>query len=164
MSFKHFLFITSKSTFLTKFLAFILAIFAPLATVINILLLLLLLDAITSIYYQIKTKITGMSGFWLRLQTAFHVIESRKLKITLEKMFFYVLAITTFFLFDKYILHISPINIDDTFALSFTNFAATLICMTELTSIMSNLSKITNNPIFNRLTKLLRNKINKSKP
>jgi hypothetical protein len=160
MPIKHFIYIASDNSQITKLISIILAMLAPLAVIIHLLLFLLVLDAVTSIYFQIKTRLAGMKGFCLRLKTAFMVIESRKLRITLEKMVFYVLALIVFFLFDKYILHIEPINIDDTFTFSLTNFAAVLVCMTELTSIMSNLSKITNNPIFNRITKILQKKVN----
>jgi len=159
MPIKNFLFIASESSLISKLFALIIAMLAPLAVVIHLLLFLLVLDAVTSIYYQIKIRLAGLSGFRLRLQSALLTIESRKLRITLEKMVFYVLALIVFFLFDKFILHIEPINIDDTFTFSFTNFAAVLVCMTELTSIMSNLSKITNNPIFNRITKILQKKV-----
>ncbi len=160
MPYRNFLYLASESSIISKLFAAIISLFAPLAVVIHILLLLLILDAATSIYYQIKRQLKEISGFRLRLQTAFMVIESRKLRLTLEKMFFYTLAMIVFFLFDKYILYIEPINLDATFAFSLTNFAAVLVCMTELTSIMSNMSKITNNPIFNRITKILQKKVN----
>ncbi len=160
MPYSHFLFLPDQHSYAAKLFGLIISLLAPLSVVIHFMLFLLFLDAVTSIYFQIKTQIKGVSGFRLRLQTAFMVIESRKLRLTLEKMFFYTMAMIVFFLFDKFILHIEPINIDDTFTFSLTNFAAVLVCMTELTSIMSNLSKITNNPIFNRITKILQKKVN----
>jgi len=162
MPYSHFLFLPDQHSYAAKLFGLIISLLAPLSVVIHFMLFLLFLDAITSIYFQIKTQIKGVSGFRLRLQTAFMVIESRKLRLTLEKMFFYTMAMIVFFLFDKFILHIEPINIDDTFTFSLTNFAAVLVCMTELTSIMSNMSKITNNPIFNKITKILQKKVNQN--
>ncbi len=160
MPYRNFLYLASESSFVTKVFSLVAAIFAPLAVVVHILLFLLVLDAVTSIYHQMKLRLEGVFGFRLRIQTALQTIESRRLRQTIEKMFFYVLALIVFFLFDKYILYIEPINLDNTFAFSFTNFAAVLVCMTEVTSIMSNLSKITNNPIFNKINKILQKKVN----
>ena len=144
---------------LSKFFIVILTIFAPLRVIVYVILFLILVDMITSIYYQMqrcyeKSNVTG------NLKRCFRVIESHKLRRSISKMFFYCVALMAFFVFDRYVLKIEPLQSDILASWSVTNLAAILICVTELTSIAANVSKITGNPIFNTIMKIFGKKLN----
>jgi hypothetical protein len=143
----------------TKIFALVLAFFAPLASLIHVIIALLFVDAITSIYYQMKLIQSGQKD--KKFIASLQVIESRKLRKTLEKMFFYVLIIIMFFIFDTYVLQVKPIAADAIYTFSITNIAAVLICMVELTSIASNVSKITGNKVFDRIVSIFSKKVEK---
>jgi hypothetical protein len=143
-----------------KMISLLLSFVAPLASLIHVIVFLLVVDALTSIYYQMK--IAGSKAErGKRMSTAIKVIESSKLKKTIEKMFFYVLTIIVFYSFDLYVLHVKPISQDSINTFSITNLSAVLISLVELTSIASNVSKITDNPIFNRVVSLFSKKVEK---
>jgi hypothetical protein len=138
----------------------ILAFLAPLAGLIHVIIGLLLVDMVTSIYYQMKIA-AEKAEKGKRTSTALRVIESGKLRKTIEKMFFYVLVIVVFYSFDLYVLQIKPISSDAIYSFSITNLSAVLISVVEMTSIAANVSKITGNPIFDRIMNLFAKKVNK---
>lgn len=144
---------------ITKIVVLMLSLFAPLRDVIHVIIFLVFVDMITSIYYQMqsckKTK-----GFFGHLVTCLRIVESHRLRRSVSKMFFYVITMIAFFVFDVFVLHIKPLGSDTLLTLSLTNIAAILICVTELTSITSNISKITNNPIFNTIMRVFKTKLN----
>jgi len=143
----------------SKLLVVLLSVFAPLKAVVHVIIFLVILDMITSIYYQMQQQQKD-KNFLAHLLTCIRVIESHKLRRTISKLFFYVMALMAFFLFDFYLLKIKPLEHDVLVSLSVTNLAAILIAVTELTSISSNISRITNNPIFNTIMKIFNKKIN----
>jgi len=143
-----------------KLLALFTSFIAPLATLIHVIILLLIVDAITSIYYQMKLAANSAQK-GKKTITALKVIESGKLRKTLEKMFFYVLILIVFYSFDTYVLQIKPISPEAIYTFSITNLSGVLISMVELTSIASNVSKITENPVFDRIIKLFSKKVDK---
>lgn len=143
-----------------KFGSIILAFLAPLAGLIHVIIALLLVDMFTSIYYQMKiASEKALKG--RKLKDAICIIESRKLRKTVEKMFFYVLVIIVFYSFDVYVLQIKPISPDAIYSFSITNLSTVLIAVVEMTSIAANVSKITGNPIFDRIMILFTKKVNK---
>lgn len=144
-----------------KATAFFLSFFTPLSSLIHVIIILLIVDAITSIYYQMKLATLKEKGSRTKLKAAFLVIESAKLRKTLEKMFFYVLMVSVFFMFDRYVLQIKPVVEFEIYSFSLTNLAAMLIAIVELTSIASNVSKITGNPVFDRIIKIFSKKVDK---
>ncbi|HHN47361.1 MAG TPA: hypothetical protein ENN08_00210 [Bacteroidales bacterium] len=131
----------------SKFFVFMLSVFAPIRVVIYVVVFLVFVDMITSIYYQMQCQKKTRS-FLGHLIDCLKVVESHKLRRTVSKLFFYVLALMSFYVFDAYVLKIHPLGEDVLVSFSLTNLAAILICITELTSISSNISKITANPIF----------------
>ncbi|MDA3819097.1 MAG: phage holin family protein [Candidatus Delongbacteria bacterium] len=143
-----------------KVLSVIIAFLTPLTSIIHVILFLLFIDMFTSIYYQISQAIPTNSPFTTNVKLAFRIIESSKMRKTIEKMMFYVLALIVFYMFDLYILHISPETATSISAVTVTNISAALIAMVELTSITSNISKITGNPVFNRIAKIITKNIN----
>ncbi len=148
-------------TWPAKFFAVALTFFAPLASLIYVIVFLLIVDAITSIYYQMKMAGRGLPTVRQRFKASTQVIESGKLRRTLEKMFFYFLMIIVFYTFDVYVIKVKPVSAAEIHTFSITNLAAVLICMVELTSIASNVSKITANPVFDRIVKLFQKKVDK---
>lgn len=149
---------TDMPTF-SKLLVVILAVFAPLQSVVHVIVFLVFLDMVTSIYYQMQ-QCKHDKSFFTHLATCLRVIESHKLRRTVSKLFFYVMSLMAFYLFDFYLLRIKPLEHDMLVSLSVTNLAAILIAVTELTSISSNISRITNNPIFNTIMRIFNKKIN----
>lgn len=151
--------------------AVVVSFLVPLASIIHVVLVLLVVDAVTSIYYQMRTESLKHQGFWdgdgisnrlslwlNKTRRTLKVIESGKGRKTLEKMFFYVLIITAFFLFDTYVLQLTASELHGINTFSLTNLATVLICLVELTSIASNVSKITGNPIFEKIVKIFTKK------
>lgn len=127
----------------------------------HVIILLLIVDAITSIYYQIKQKVKDLPTGRERWKAGTSVIESRRLRRTIEKMFFYVLMIIVFYSFDVYIIKVKPMSATEIHTFSITNLAAVMIALVELTSIASNVSKITNNDIFDKIVKMFKKKVDK---
>lgn len=143
-----------------KFFSIVIAFLAPLAGLIHVIIALLFLDMATSVYYQMKIA-ASKAKKGERTKAAFKVIESGKLRKTLEKMFFYVLTIIVFYSFDTYDLQIKPISSDAIYTFSVTNLSAVLISLVEMTSIAANVSKITGNPVFDRIIKIFSKKVEK---
>lgn len=143
---------------ITKIAVLMLSLLAPLKDVIHVILFLVFVDMITSIYYQMQSC-KKTTGFIRHFIICLKIIESHKLRRTVSKMFFYVMTMIAFFVFDVFVLHVSPLDSETLITLSITNIAAILICVTELTSITSNISKITNNPIFNTIMRIFKTKL-----
>jgi hypothetical protein len=143
---------------MSQIFAIAISFLAPMANVIHVVVFLLIIDALTSIYYQMKLATKGMKGFLNSIIKACKVVKSGKLRRTLEKLFFYILILITFYIFDFFILKVIPIaeNMISTF--SITNIATVLIGIVEMTSIASNISKITGNPIFNKIVSIFKRK------
>lgn len=145
---------------LAQLFAFLISLLTPLATVIHVIILLLIVDAITSIYYQMKI-VEKEKTYFRTVKKRMNVIESGRLRKTIEKLFFYILTLIVFFLFDKYVIKVDSASETSINTFSITNIAAILISMVEITSIASNVSKITGNPIFNRIVKIFSKKVDK---
>ncbi len=131
----------------------LLSFLAPLASIVHVLIFLLIIDAITSIYYQICLKTKDLESFPKKVIEGLKVIESSRLRRTIEKMFFYVLIIVSFYTVDVVLLRLAP-SVESVIAgISLTNISATMVALVELWSIASNVSKITGNDIFLRVLK-----------
>ncbi len=143
---------------LAQLFAIFIAFLAPISSVIHVVIFLLIIDMITSIYYQMKSATADKKGFWNCLMIAFKVVESGKLRKTIEKLFFYVLILIVFFVFDLFILKVVPVSENTIRTFSITNIASVLIAIVEMTSIASNVSKITGNPIFNKIVSIFKKK------
>ena len=105
-----------------------------------------------------KLATKDVKGFWNLIIKAFRIVESGKLRKTLEKLFFYILILIVFFVFDIVILKVAPISSTSINTFSITNIAAVLIAIVEMTSIASNVSKITENPVFNTIVSVFKRK------
>jgi hypothetical protein len=147
-------------SFPAKIFAVAIGFLSPLAALIHVILALLVVDMMTSIYYQMKLA-AEKAERGKRTWAAFRIIESEKLRKTIEKMFFYVMVIIVFYSFDLVLLKIQPLDHDAIVTISITNLSAVLIALVEMTSIASNVSKITGNPIFNKITSIFAKKVNK---
>lgn len=143
----------------SKAFSLVIAFLTPLADLIHLVVALLLIDAFTSIYYQMS-KAAEKAGPGKKWWAALMVIESARLRRTLEKMFFYVLTLIVFYAFELLVLQLAPAEPERLQLFSMTNIAAALIGMVELTSIASNVSRITGNPIFNRIARIFGIKVN----
>lgn len=143
-----------------KFFSVLVAFLAPLAGLIHVIIGLLLVDMITSVYYQMKLAASEAKK-GQKFSASLNVIESGKLRKTLEKMFFYVLILIVFYSFDLFVLQIKPISPEAIYTFSVTNLSAVLISLVEMTSIAANVSKITGNPVFDRIIKIFSKKVDK---
>jgi hypothetical protein len=152
------LFNVANLNWLSQLFAIFIAFIAPISSVIHVVIFLLIIDALTSIYYQMKEATKNTIGFWACLIKAFRVIESGKLRKTLEKLFFYILILIVFYVFDLIILKVAPVSENTISTFSITNIAAVLIAVVEMTSIAANVSKITGNPIFNKIVSIFKRK------
>ena len=143
-----------------------LASLAPLSNYVHFLIVLIIADAVTAIYNQYKDAkkeinryrknrhLTSREQFFL----FFGIIESSKLSKTVEKLFGYILGIILCFYFDKIVFQITPIPDMGLNHFSIANFSVVLISSVELTSVLSNLGKITNNPVYYRIIALIKKK------
>lgn len=156
-----------ETSWYIKVFAIFLSALAPIKNYIHFLIVLLIVDAVTAIYYQYKgnlnlAKKKNISKH-INLINAFSIffstIESNKLRRTVEKLFAYILGLIICFFFDKIIFQITPLEGMPLKYFSITNISVVLISSVELTSILSNLGKITNNPIYSRIIKILNKKI-----
>lgn len=152
---------TQNLTWPSKMFAMIITFLAPLSSLIHVIIALLLVDAVTSIYYQMCNAAEGKRSARERIKARLSIIESSRLRKTLEKMFFYVLMIIVFYSFDLYVLKIKPLDEVSIHTFSITNLSAVLIALVEMTSIAANVSKITGNPVFDRIVKIFSKKANK---
>lgn len=143
-----------------KALSVIIAFLAPLSGLIHVIIGLLVVDMFTSVYYQMKSAAAKVKK-GQRFKASIQIIESGKLRKTLEKMFFYVLILIVFYSFDTYVLQIKPISPEAIYTFSVTNLSAVLISLVEMTSIAANVSKITGNPVFDRIIKIFSKKVDK---
>jgi len=146
----------------SKFFAIVMAVLAPLYSLIVFIAALLVLDMITSIYYQMRIEAAKYDVRSEKFRHSVRVIESGKLRKTVEKMFSYFTMIIMFYAFDIFVLKIEPLDGNTAIhTFSITNLAAILICLVEMTSIAANFTKITGNPVFARIVKIFSKKVNK---
>lgn len=141
-----------EQSWIFKILAIILAFFQPLQSYAVFLVFLLIVDAFTSIYQQMKVKAGNKEiSFAMMFVLYFKTIESAKLRTTLEKLMAYVLWLIICYYADTIFFSPIPLNGTVFHNFSLTNVAMLMMCLTELTSITANLSKITRNPIFTQI-------------
>lgn len=152
-------------------LAAIVSAFVPIKGYIYFLMILLVIDAITSIYYQYSVKLLkcGKKGVPAanKFRVLFSTIESNRLRQTFVKLVAYIIGLYVVSRFDMDILQTipAPPGVGNPFTLySITNLTAMLICSVEVFSILENLGKITNNPIYKRIAALLQRKIGEHIP
>ncbi len=150
--------LTKKLPTESKLFLLLLSVFAQLKAVILILVFFVLLNMFTSIYYQIL-KLPKASCFSQRINDIISVIDSHKLRHTVNKLLFYILALFAFYLFDVFLLKIKPLDNYMLVTFSLTNLASLLICISELSSIATNISKITGNPIFLLIMRIFSKKV-----
>lgn len=156
-----------NQNWLIKGVAVIFAMLAPLQNYVHFLIFLLIIDAATSIYYQFKInlrKVKKIKGTDIphqsKLKVFFLTIESSRLIRTFEKLVAYIIGIIVCFLFDIVVLQITPLETGSLSYFSVSNTSVLLICSVELTSILANLSKITNNPVYDSILRIFNKKIN----
>jgi phage-related holin len=125
---------SSLKSFLIKLLMLVIAYFTPIAEMILVMLIFLLLDTI--------------SGIWASLKTG-QKLESHKLRKTVYKIIWYTIAVMLSWMMEK------------TFTLTWTNLAS-LVCgfitFVELKSIFENITRITNEPVFLKILKIIKRK------
>ena len=128
--------LSSLKSFLTKLLLLIIAYFTPIAEMILVMLIFLILDTI--------------SGIWASLKKG-EKLESHKLRKTIYKIVWYTIAVMLSWMMEK------------TFTLTWTNLASLVcgfICFVELKSIFENITRITNEPVFMKILKIIKCKGN----
>ena len=122
-----------KSLFL-KFALLAIAYFTPIAEMVIVMLIFLLFDTIT--------------GIWASLKKG-EKLESHKLRKTVYKIVCYTLAVMLSWMMEK------------TFSLNWSNLASIVcgfICFVELKSIFENITRITNEPVFMKILKVIKRK------
>lgn len=152
----------SQQPWTVKLFWILCASFAPLKDYVLFLIFLLIVDAITSIYYQFRKRVEAIghrSSAWDKIKLLFTIIESNKLRRTFEKMVAYVLGLIVFFKFDQIILQLDFADNVPLHYFSTTNIAVLMICSVEVYSITENLSKITKNPIFTAIGKVFKRRV-----
>ncbi|MEI6901360.1 MAG: phage holin family protein [Bacteroidota bacterium] len=110
------------------------AYFTPIAEMVIVMLIFLLFDTIT--------------GIWASLKKG-EKLESHKLRKTVYKIICYTLAVMLSWMMEK------------TFSLTWSNLANLVcgfICFVELKSIFENITRITNEPVFMKILKIIKRK------
>ncbi len=124
----------SISSLWSKLAILFVAYFTPIAEMVHVMLIFLALDTV--------------SGIWASVKEGGR-IESNKLRKTVFKFLWYTIAVMVAWMMEH------------TFHLSWANIAcltAGFICFVELKSIFENITRITNEPVFKRILKLLKKK------
>jgi len=119
---------------LIKILTFILSYFAPIAAIVNVMLIFILVDFLSAIWAAKKNNIA---------------IESHKMRKTIVKLFWYTAAVL--------MAHM----METEFNLQFAHMAQIVggfVCMVEIKSVFENITKITNEPVFLKIYKLFEKK------
>jgi phage-related holin len=117
---------------ISKIMILIIAYFTPIKEMVNVMLIFLLIDLISGIWAAVKEK---------------QQIQSAKLRRSITKFLWYTVAVMVAFMMET------------TFNLTWTNLAniiAGFICIVELISIFENITRITREPLFLRLIKMIR--------
>ncbi|MEI7723476.1 MAG: phage holin family protein [Bacteroidota bacterium] len=122
------------NSLLTKVAILFISYFAPISEMIHVMLIFLLFDTVSGIWASIKEG---------------NAIESHKLRKTVLKFLWYTVAVMAAWMMEH------------TFDLTWVRLAsltAGFICFVELKSMFENITRITNEPIFKRILKLLKRK------
>lgn len=122
-----------KSVCLKLFLLAI-AYFTPIAEMVIVMLIFLMLDTI--------------SGIWASLKKG-EKLESHKLRKTVYKIVWYTVTVMLSWMMEK------------TFSLTWTSLSSLVcgfICFVELKSIFENVTRITNEPVFLKILKIIKRK------
>jgi len=115
---------------LTKILFFILSYLSPISTIAHVMIIFVAIDLISAIWVACKLS---------------QPIVSNKLRRTLTKLVWYILALVMAHMFET------------TFNTPWIHFAQIVggfICMIEIKSVFENITKITDEPVFMRIYKL----------
>ena len=146
--------IASTSNF-AKFFCLVLSFFAPFSSTIYFLILLVLMNDFSSIWFQSHFALRNVKGFRNKFRQVFLILESFKFSHTLEKFLFYTITISVLYYFDILVLHTLPLNFSGLTSFSLASIAALLISISELTTILKNISKITSIPILSKIMSIL---------
>jgi hypothetical protein len=146
-----------------KLLAMLTAFLAPLYNFIFVLILLLIIDMLTSIYAQVKVRtkrctakdISNHEKGKYKIKTAWRTIDPEKMLQTVEKIFGYAISLIVCFVLDHYILRLGVDTSGLFHPVSITNVVYITILVSEGISILRNLGNITNNSVFNQIIKVI---------
>jgi len=119
---------------LIKIFTFIISYFAPISSIVHVMLIFILVDCLSAIWAAKKNNIP---------------IESRKMRKTVIKMFWYLSAVLMAHMMEK------------EFNIQFAHMAqivAGFVCMVEMKSVFENITKITNEPVFIKIYKIFEKK------
>ena len=147
----------SNTSNLAKLFCFIISLFAPISALIYFLVLLVVMDAFTTIWWKAHSVSKNIKGFKNKALKILHIFECFKFLRTLEKLLFYIITVFVLYYFDTIVLHSIPLNFLGLASFSLANIATLLISISELTSILKNISKITALPILSKLMGMLSN-------
>ena len=145
------------SSYIVKLVCFFISLFAPISALIYFLVLLVITDAFTGIWWKAHTIGKNTIGFKNKSIKFLHIFECSKFLSTLEKLLFYIILVFVLYYFDILILHNIPLVFNGLSTFSLANIATLLISLSELTSILKNISKITSIPILSKLMSYLSN-------
>lgn len=122
----------SKSSLMTQFFVMIIAYFTPVREIIHVMLIFLAIDTISGIWASLKAR---------------EKFESKKLRKTINKFLWYTIAVMLAWMMER------------TFSLNWTyltNIIGGFICFVELKSIFENITRITDEPVFLKLSKIIK--------
>lgn len=147
----------TNSTAIVKLFCFIFSLFLPFQSLIYFLVLLVVADAFTAIWWKAHSVSKNSKGFKNKVLKILHIFECIKFLKTLEKLLFYIITVFVLYYFDTIILNTIPLNFNSLSSFSLASIATLLISISELTSILKNISKITSIPILSKLMSYLTN-------
>jgi hypothetical protein len=147
--------IFSNTSNIAKLFCFIISLFAPISALIHLLVLLVVIDAFTALWWKILSVNKNEKGIRNKIIKAIHTFECLKFFRTLQKLLFYIITVFVLYYFDTIVLHSIPLNFLGLTSFSLANIATLLISISELTSILKNISKITTLPILSKLMSFL---------
>ena len=131
--------------YISQFLVFLTAFCAPFLTLIHAIVFLVVVDLITAIILQTKTK----NGFLNKVK----VVQSKKMRKSVIKLFLYILFIVSTYVLVEAIL---PGGLVSMWVMKITFFSLAVV---EITSISANMNNITGETIFTKTIKKIINVI-----
>ena len=151
----------SNISVIAKTFCFLFSLFIPIHSLIHLLVLLVVMDAFTALWWRILSVTKNVNGFHNKLIKALHTFECIKFFKTLQKLLFYIITVFVLYYFDILVLQLIPLNFNGLTSFSLASLVTLLISISELTSILKNISKITSVPILSKIINILK-KSNKS--
>ena len=152
---------TGELSWMAKVFAAIAAFFAPIHTLVALMMLFLAFDTASAIYlrYKIEREKRRKCSTIQVPKMIWGLIDPEKLQKTIEKLFAYPVIIIACFIVDRMVLGTDVAGSATIGKFSLTNFAFIVIVLIDFKSFLRNMGKATGNEVYRVVEKMLARKI-----